>query len=392
MGQDKRILIAGAGIGGLTLALALAQRGIPASILETSPQLSTIGAGIQISPNAARLLLDLGLGDALRRAAVMPEAVIVRSGSSGKTLAKLPLGQDMETRYGVPYYVIHRADLQGLLLDAVKSHAAEISMTLGEGVESYEQSPDSVNVRTTSGKSYGGPALIGADGLRSRVRGHMLMDGPPHFSGYVAWRGLIDAARAPEPMERAATGLWLGRKAHLVHYPLRAGKLINIVAIIEGPELDLHWGEDAPGSELRPFFSNWHQAARGLLSAVETWQRWCLFDRPAAAHWCDERVVLMGDAAHPVLPFLAQGGALAIEDAVCLADKIAGADGNLPVAFKAFETMRRARATRVQMEARSNGRLYHLPQPLAFLRDAFMTSNSGAALVARQDWIYSWRP
>lgn len=388
--MSRPVLIAGAGIAGLTAGLALARRGLAATILERAEQLSEVGAGIQLSPNAARVLIELGLEEALEATAVAPPALKVRSGRSGRILAVMPLGEEMRDRFGAPYWVVHRADLQAALRAAVTSESG-IELRLNHALVGFSADPSCARVETAHGKAFEAAALVGADGVRSAVRSALLGDGAPRFSGYVAWRGLAETGTVPEPLADNASGLWLGPSAHLVHYPLRLGRFVNVVAIVSGPEPPPGWGEDAKAEELAPHYRDWARPARQLIDAVSSWQRFALYDRAPARFWSKGRVTLIGDAAHPTLPFLAQGGAMAIEDAAVLAAEYARTPEDPAASFLRYEARRRRRAARLQRAARANGRMFHLPAPVSFFRDLVLSALSPAIFSARHDWVYSWR-
>nr|WP_284701194.1 FAD-dependent monooxygenase [Rhodoplanes tepidamans] len=388
-------MIAGAGIGGLTAALALADRGFRVVVLEQAVQLEPTGAGLQLSPNAARVLIGLGAAERLAAVAVAPDAVRVRN-AAGRDLARIPIGRS-PTRYGAPYWVAHRGDLHGVLLDLVRARP-DITLTLGARVDEYAVHANGVTV-ATAGPSvageFAGLALIGADGVWSRVRARLFDDGPALPAGRTAWRALLPADRV-EPEHRAPTvNLWLGRGAHLVHYPVRAGALINLVAIAADDEIVTGWSAPGDGAEvLRRFPAHqWAAPARDLLARPERWLRWSLYDRRPGRRWGRGPVTLLGDAVHPMLPFMAQGAAMAIEDAAVLADALARRPWDAPGALREYEGRRRDRTAAVQRTARRNDRVYHLGQPAALLRDlAMRTVLGGETVLARHDWLYAWRP
>ncbi len=389
---DHPVLIAGAGIGGLTLALALSRRGRDVVILERRTRLEEEGAGIQLSPNASRVLIDLGLGKPLSRIAGEPRRLSVRNGRSGDVLASAPLGDAMRERYGAPYCVVHRADLQLLLLDAVRA-ATHVRLHFGREVDGVSQEATSVVVSTSSAtgmEKLRGSALVGADGLRSRTAVLLGDAGKPEFRGYAAWRGTLPPDAAPAGISRSETGLWLGPGAHLVHYPIKAGRMINVVAVVQSPIGDPDWSREGDADVVGARFKTWAAPVRELLQAVDRWRVWSLFDRPARKHWCDGRVGLLGDAAHPVLPFLAQGGALAIEDAAVLAARLTQSN-DVAAAFRTYEAERKPRTRRVQEAARANGRTYHLGFPFAAARD-LVIRRAGEKLTDRYDWLYGWTP
>ena len=386
------VLVAGAGIGGLTAALALARVGATVTIFERAVRLEEVGAGLQLSPNATRILARLGVLDAVADRAFRPDGIRVRGARNGQPLAFMSL-RDAEQRWGAPYLVIHRADLQATLQAAVAAEPA-IALHLGTALAGFGIAATGVAATVKQGnitRAVEGDALIGADGIRSTVRAR-LVDGedPPRETGRTAWRALVPA-EAVDPMFRAhETGLWLGRDAHLVHYPLNRGRHINIVAITREPSgaapADL-WSAPGDAALIRAGFARWHTSARALIAAAPGWTTWPLSDRAPLAAWHAGPVALLGDAAHPILPFLAQGSAQAIEDAAALAEAFA-ATRDLPQAFANYSRARQARAAQVQETSRQLGRIYHLAGPAAAARNAGMRLLGGRRLLARYDWLY----
>ena len=375
--SDVPLVIAGAGIGGLTAALALAGIGIQTAVLEQAEHIAEIGAGIQLSPNASRILHRLGLGPRLA-AAVRPEAISIRR-ADGAPLARIPLGAAAEARYGAPYLVMHRGELQTALLGAV--HETGIAPRLGIRVEDFAEEPRGLAVRTADGREFRARALVGADGVRSRLR--LRLGGrPPRFTGRIAWRATIAGAAS-----ECVTGLWLGARAHLVHYPL-SGNRINLVAVTEGPDPGATWSAPGEPIALKRRFAAWAREARDLVAAAETWRIWPLYDGAPAAG--AGRVTLLGDAAHPMLPFLAQGGAMAIEDAAVLAAMLARTS-DVAAAFRRYEAARGPRTARVLKAARRNARVFHLSGLPALARDMALRL-AGERMLAGYDWLYGWRP
>jgi salicylate hydroxylase len=394
MASSRNIVVAGAGIGGLTAALALAQSGFRVSLLERAERLEETGAGIQLSPNATRVLISLGLGDRLRQSVVVPDAVLVRT-ASGAELARIPLGDDAAQRYGAPYWSIHRADLQAALVEAVRA-SPDIALNLGTRVEDFVVHAHGVSAacrRNNVAADEHGIALVCADGLWSGLRPRLGQSVRPQFRGRTAWRALLPTDRATPAFRTGDVQLWLGRDAHLVHYPVQSGASINIVAIVGGEWSEPGWSAAGARDELLAHYSrwNWAEPVRGLLSLPERWQKWALYDLPPLRKWGDGPVTLLGDAAHPMLPFLAQGAAMAIEDAAVLAGCLAQSPGAPSAAMRRYERTRRPRAARVQRAARSNGRAYHLGAAEALVRNLWLRLAGGSMLRRRYNWLYDWR-
>ncbi len=400
MAAARTVIIAGAGIGGLTAALALAQRGFEVTLLEAADRLDEVGAGLQLSPNAARVLIALGIAERLKRHVVVPEHLAVRNARSGHLLAQGPLGATSAHRYGAPYWVIHRGDLQAALCDAVGATPG-ITLRLGSKVENFTAEPDGVAVSTSHGSqplAARAHVLIAADGLWSTLRQQLGHATAPRPAGQTAWRTLvpIDAApksAAPKSAALPAVNLWLGADAHLVHYPVKSGRMINVVAIVDDDWREPGWSTPGAPRALLDRFSTaqWHASARDLLAACERWQKWALFDCPPLASWGKGRVTLLGDAAHPMLPYLAQGAAMAIEDAAVLAACL-DRNPDVPAALRTYEASRLPRTTRVQRDASRNGTVYHLRGAGAALRSLALMAMGGDRLISRYDWLYGWTP
>lgn len=392
--SDRPFIIAGAGIAGLTLALTLARQGRAVSLIEKRSRIDEVGAGLQISPNASRILIALGLGPALSRVAGEPNELIVRDGKSASTLGGMAQGDAMRKAYGAPYWHIHRADLQTVLLDAVRG-VPHIQLSFGRGIVGLAQNDEGVRIETetaTGARSMmDGAALIGADGLWTRTA-PLLGDGSePRFTGYTAWRASIPMEHAPELFRSNVTGLWLGPNAHLVHYPLRGGRVLNVVAVVSDRTAEPGWSRPGDKQSCEARFRNWAKPVRELLSIIPEWNIWSLYDRPPRPHAARGRTTLIGDAFHPVLPFLAQGAAMAIEDCAVLANTLAQ-EADLPRALQTYVNTRVQRVSRVQQEARSNGRLYHLQAPFSWARNLGLKNTSPNALARRYEWLYGWTP
>ncbi len=389
--RRARVLIAGGGIGGLTAATALARRGIDSTLLERTDLAEQSGAGIQLGPNATRILRDIGALSALEPFAFRPGALNLRDASTGSVLASMPLGRAIEERYGAPYLTFHRADLHAGLLATARGLDA-VELREGFAVSAVEPLENGIAARSVDGVETDGSCLIGADGLWSAMRKLVAPHAVLRFAHATAWRTLLPRAGLPSPFDGEDVGLWLGPRSHLVHYPVRGGAEVNIVAVIEGGEARQGWNVAADAPDLLPAFRTWASPVRELLAAVESWRCWSLYNLPRLRHWTKGRVTLLGDAAHPVLPYLAQGGGLAIEDAAALAANFEACHGDARAAFRCYEKQRRHRASRVQAQSTRFGRLYHLQGPLASARNFVLKRRSPEGLLKGFDWLYASEP
>lgn len=388
------IAVVGAGIGGLTAALTLARRGHAVTLIERRTGFSEIGAGLQLSPNANRVLTHLGLGPALRRVVTEPQRVVVRSIGSGREIGQVALGPFMRERFGAPYWVVHRADLQTILLDAVRSESS-VRLIVGRTVEDVTDATDRVNLTFVSAsgarEAMAFDAVIGADGVWSRTRQALGDSRPPIYRGHVAWRATFDRSQTPAPLAGDETGLWLGPRGHVVHYPIAGGRLLNVVAIEKSRQPVEGWAAPGDGQALLARYASAAPVLRELLSRPGQWLRWSLFDHPVR-HLAKGRIALLGDAAHPVLPFLAQGAALAIEEAATLGALLGPDTEAVPQALASYEGQRLDRSRRVQTAARRNGQVYHAGGPIAFARNLVMKRIGPEGLTERYAWLYGFRP
>lgn len=354
------VIVAGGGIGGLTAALALARRGLPVRLYERAAGFGEVGAGLQLGPNAMRVLAALGLADAVTDAGFRPRALEMRLGGSGRTVFRLPVNRGE----GPPYVQIHRADLIRILLDA--AHAAGVALVPGRAVADLAQDRRAVLVRLEDGEEVAGRALIGADGIGSTVQRRLFGPAPARFTGQVAWRATIPAEALAQGLVAPHATVWVGAGRHLVSYFLRGGRLVNLVAVEERADWTREsWTDRGDPAALRAAFAGWHPRVTGLIGAVRDCFLWALHDRPPLPRWSVGRVTLLGDACHPMLPFMAQGAAMAIEDAHVLAACLAA--GPEAPALARYEALRRARTARVQAAARRNAWRFHLKGRLARL-------------------------
>jgi salicylate hydroxylase len=383
---QSRTLVVGGGIGGLATALALARGGMSAIVLERSAFADETGAGIQLGPNATHALAELGVLDAIRAAAFRPDNLRLFDGLSGINLASVPLGRAAEERYDAPYLTLHRGDLHASLLAACRA-AGAIELENGFEVAEAETFAEAVIAHSTDGTQIGGSFLVAADGLWSRLRERINPDADLRFSGATAWRALLPRSELPAPFDGPEVGLWLAPRAHLVHYPVRGGKDMNIVAVVEGGSAKQGWSRRADADVLLPSFERWAKPAKVLLETVKTWRCWSLFRLKPLPRWTDGRMALLGDAAHPVLPYLAQGAALAIEDAVALAACLKDC-GDVIAAFSRYQSLRMDRAARVQAQAARFGRIYHLGGPAALARNFLLGRRRPESLLRSFDWLY----
>ncbi len=380
-----RVVVIGAGIGGLALALALARRGVRTLVLERAESLEAVGAGVQLGPNATRILFAWGLEPPLRVVSATPDAAEVASGATGRRLLRIPLGAAAERRWGGAYLQLHRADLQAVLLDAARAETA-ITLRLGAPVRTVSDR----RVVLEDGEAIDAEVIVGADGVRSGVRVQALGGPAPQVLGETAWRALVPAQGDPQTAR-----VWTFPRRHLVAYPVRGGAVLNLVAITSGGADGAAWSEPAAPAALRAAFVDAAPPVRALLQRVETTTRWSLTRTPPLARWGEGSITLLGDAAHATAPYLAQGAAMAIEDAEALARHLAGATGGVPDRLRAYEAERRPRTARVQAASQRNGVVFHQADAVArlgFGGAALADRLLGRDPAARLDWLYGYRP
>ncbi len=389
-----KILIAGAGLGGLTAALALIRRGHAVEVLEQATRLGEVGAGLQLSANATRVLDGLGLADPLARVASQPAGKEVRLWSTGQTWKLFDLGPESVARWGHPYLTLYRPDLHAALVDAVEA-AQPGAIRLGAKFARFDDDGDRVAVATEDGGRFEGDVLIGSDGVHSRVRRQLVGGDDPSFSGCLAWRGVIPIDRLPVHLQRPVGTNWIGPGGHVIHYPLRRGELVNFVGIVERDDWTVEsWNVAGTRDECARDFAGWHDDVQTLIASIDVPYKWALMQREPLAQWTAGRTALLGDACHPTLPFLAQGAAMAIEDGAMLARCLDGAAAaDVPAALRRYQDARVERTGAIVRRSTENGRRFHNP--------ALATVEGAVAYVDREwaepkvreryEWLFDYR-
>ncbi|MEJ2377694.1 MAG: FAD-dependent monooxygenase [Pseudolabrys sp.] len=395
MAAERHVIVAGAGIAGLTAAVAMARAGLRVTVLEQANKLEETGAGIQLGPNATRVLIDLGLRERLKSLAMTPQAICVMSGGSGREIVRIPLGRTVERRYGAPYWAIHRGDLQSALAAAAEADP-DVTVKLGLHVDDFVDHVKGVTVLARGATQVieeRGIALIGADGVWSTMAGRLRGYRKPQFAHRTAWRALVPAESVPEEFRAPLVHLWLAHGAHLVHYPVKGGRVINIVGIVRDEWRQSGWSAAGAREEILRRFArgSWSERARALVALPERWLKWALFHSLHPFGGSSGPVTLIGDAAHPMLPFLAQGAGMAIEDGALLAGMLGRYFDGPADALRSYESRRRHRTERAQAVSRRQGRIYGMRGPEALARNVAMRMMGGEKLLARQDWLYSWQ-
>jgi 3-hydroxybenzoate 6-monooxygenase len=388
MEKDAPIIIVGGGLGGLTAALALARRGFKVRVLEGAPEFGAIGFGIQFGPNVFHALDRIGVSTAVLEKADAPPAVLMIDALNGKEVTRVATGLPaFRARFTYPYIIIHRIDLHNALLDACRRDPL-IELATDAMVTRFDESDDGVTVTTEDGRNFRGPALVGADGIRSRTRAQLFNDGDPLPNGFMAFRTIVPMADVTADVQRDIVALWGGPGFHIVHYPLRHGTLFNIVAVFRRSMHSERGDVAAYRAELEGVYRDAHPTMKALLAMLDLRRRQAVGDRDPIRHWHKGRVVLLGDAAHPTLQSLAQGACMAIEDGVCLADCIADANGDYEAAFRRYESARSVRTARVTLESRYLWEVYHAD---GLARDVYwqtLSERSEADTFQCLAWLY----
>lgn len=389
--KHKKILISGAGIGGLTAALALLKKGFEVQVLEQATELREVGAGLQLSPNVLRALFNLGLEEALKQCAVEPEGKEIRLWNTGQTWKLFDLGADCMERYGYPYFTIYRPDLHRALYDAVEQQYPG-TVILGSRVIRSSQDMNGVTTTTEDGRSYQADTLIAADGVHSPIRNQHFGEDRPEFSGCMAWRGVIPIEKLPEHLRRNVGLNWVGPGGHVINYTLHGGKLMNFVGILERDDWTVEsWTTQGSHEECHNDFAGWHEDIHAMIRNIDTPFKWALMGRRPLEKWVKGRIALLGDAAHPTLPFLAQGAGMAIEDGYVIAEALAQNDA-IENALQAFERARIGRCTRIVEKSTENGRRFH-NQELAHAEGAAAYVSrewTPAKVEERYDWLFRY--
>jgi 2-polyprenyl-6-methoxyphenol hydroxylase-like FAD-dependent oxidoreductase len=387
--KQHRILIAGAGIGGLTAASCLMKAGHHVEIHEQAPQLAEVGAGIQVSANAMHVLRDLGLERSLRAIGVSPGAYVFRLHDTGEVIQRFSLSEEHERMHGAPYTQLHRADLHDLLAARAREFDPNV-VRLNHRITGFTESASGVALHFADGSSAQGDILIGADGLKSVVRAQMFGDAPVTYTGDVAWRVVVPAERLPKGLFEQVMSVFMGPEGHVVCYYLRGGTLLNWVGIVETDDIsEESWTVKLPWQQLKDHYRGWHRAIHAVIDAADKDQcyRWSLFNRPPIREWSSKRVTLLGDSAHPTLPYLAQGAAMAIEDGAVLTRAL-GMTDDIAEALDIYQRNRVDRTAMIVLQSSANRELFHLRSE-AEIRARFAKKDEGDD---RNRWLYSYNP
>ena len=388
MRNSKPVIVAGGGIGGLAAALALARKGFHAMVLEQAAEFAEIGAGIQLAPNAWHAIDALGVGELVKREAVFIERVLMMDGMSGETVIDIPVDERFRERFGNPYAVTHRADIHGSLLDGCRAQSS-IELRASTRVTGFDAGRNDVLVRTASGESIEGAALVAADGGRSVIREALVGDGEPPESGHMCYRAVLRTDEMPKDLRWPAATLWAGHNTHIVHYPLRGWKLFNLVATVVRDKAGSGHNEEAPPQEVLPLFAHNCDKPMSIMRVPKVFRRWMLRFREPLETWTRGPVTLLGDAAHLMLQYLAQGAAMALEDAVCLAACADAADGNFETAFLEYQRQRLVRASRVQISAKMLGLVFHAAGVERLVRNDIYQGRSPERYYDTLEWLFT---
>lgn len=385
--DHKPFIIVGGGIGGLGAALGLAQKGFAVHVLEQAAEFKEIGAGIQLGPNVFTPFKKLGLRDRILQDVAIPTGLEMRDALNGELITRMPLGDDLKRRFGDTYAVIHRADLHAIILDACRAQK-NITLETQARVLDFEDQGGEVVVTMEDGRKIIGCAMIGADGLWSKTRQKIVGDGKPRVSGHIAYRAVLKREDVPADLWHPDVVLWAGPRTHLVHYPLRRGELYNLVAVFHSDHYVEGWDQAGDPALLHQHFKGQVPQVLRMLEKIDVWKMWVLCDREPVKDWSKGRATLIGDAAHPMLQYLAQGACMALEDAVCLAEKIEAKPNDIPAALLDYQNARYLRTSRVQLMARVYGEAYHARGPIAELRNNMLRARTPEQAIEGIAWLY----
>jgi 3-hydroxybenzoate 6-monooxygenase len=385
----RRVIVVGGGIGGLAAALAIAKQNIEVLLLEQAPQIGEIGAGIQLGANAFTALDALGAGDAARNRTVYTDSLTLMDAVDAKEIVRVETGDAYRKRFGNPYGVIHRADIHLSIFEAVQGNPL-IQFRTNTQIRQIEQSERGVTVVDQNGERYTGDAVIGADGVKSAVRAALHGDEPTP-TGHVVYRAVVDVANMPKDLQINSPVVWAGPRCHLVHYPLRGGKEYNLVVTFHSRQKEV-WGvTDGSKEEVLSYFEGIHPLPHQMLDRPTSWRRWATADRDPVDQWSFGRATILGDAAHPMTQYLAQGACQALEDAVTLGEAIKATDGDFVEAFKLYEKVRIPRTARVLWSAREMGRIYHAKGVERLVRNQLWVGRTRDQFYDALEWLYGWR-
>lgn len=389
LSTSRPVLVAGGGIGGLAAALALARLGLPVKVLEQSAQIGEIGAGIQLGPNAFSAFDALGIGEQARAHAVYTERLVMMDAVDESEVASMPVGEAFRERFGNPYAVSHRADVHQSLLDGVRREG-RIELVTSTHVDRVEQDGAGVTLIDRDGRTHDGAAVIGCDGVKSTLRAQYVGD-PVRVSGHVVYRAVVDARDFPADLQWNAPCVWSGPNCHLVHYPLRAGEQYNVVVTFHSRKAE-EWGvTEGSREEVMSYFEGIADRPRQLLYLPKSWKRWATADREPIARWSFGRATLLGDAAHPMLQYLAQGACMALEDAVTLGEALRSEGGDFERGFARYERARVTRTARVVLLTREMGRIYHAHGVERLVRNDLWKGRTAERFYDALEWLYGWK-
>ncbi|QYY34219.1 FAD-dependent monooxygenase (plasmid) [Cupriavidus pinatubonensis] len=385
--NELPIIVSGGGIGGLACALALAQKRFRVLVCEQAPRFGQVGAGLQVAPNALSVLDALGVGAEIKRQALLIQQMLMMDGISGEPVGVIPCGSEFQQRFCNPYAVAHRADVHSALLEACDQHPL-VELRTDTRIVRYEQYGDVVTITTDAGVTLHGAALIGADGVHSKIRQQLIGDGDSVPIGAVIYRALVPVSRMPRELQHPYPTLWTGPDAHLIYYPVRDWSEFNVGATVRTSDSEVREGEASP-EEAAAAFADWAPEPRRVLSLAPVFQRYVLRQRAPVANWTDGRVTLLGDAAHPMVQYIAQGAAMALEDAISLATELDAADGACGQAFQRYQDVRIVRSARVQISSLMLDRIYHAGGVERLVRNSVFEGRTPSEYYDRLAWLFT---